>query len=444
MKLILCVVAASILVSIVNSENNLQGVLTTVEDIKSEANASENLPSHNLNADAAEMKPEMESTGRVSLTKKVSDHPQLLSSQDLNSQLLFPTNLNADAAEIATDAAKIVEILNASLKNNEQQSIGENKGITEAEKDMSEEKVKFVEKSKEVITTHGAQPYHKKGTPKQKLIFVQEKLNEVTTTLEDIKTEASSSEDLPRYISVTLLSAGIVTHCHNALKYAGLLGKALDEALKVEEKAIGITNLNNLAGELRGTIQNIANNVHHANDPKNAKTLQQTAFRAVGEIITTLKDLEADLSDLNGSLKINEQQSIDGGKGITEAEKGTSKQKLIFVKEKLNEITTTLGDIKTKASPSDNLSRHITLTLKYAGLLSKALEAALQIEEKSVDIKNLRNFAGELQETIKNIGNNTGHGKHSEKAKNLQQSALRAVGEISTTLKDLEADLRKH
>ncbi|KAI1699645.1 hypothetical protein DdX_17190 [Ditylenchus destructor] len=143
---------------------------------------------------------------------------------------------------------------------------------------------------------------------------------------------------------------------------------------------------------------------------------------------------------LNGSLKINEHQSVDEKKGTTEAERGTPKEKLEFVNEKLKEVITALEAIKSEASPSE-LLRYISLTLTYAGQFSKALEAALKVEEKSIDIQNLSNFAGELHRMIETMGSYTGHAANPGKTKDLQLSAFSAVGEIGKTVKDLQADL---
>ncbi|KAI1692534.1 hypothetical protein DdX_21205 [Ditylenchus destructor] len=145
-----------------------------------------------------------------------------------------------------------------------------------------------------------------------------------------------------------------------------------------------------------------------------------------------LADASKFMKTLNSSLKMLEQRIIG-------EEKNTSKGILISLKGKLSEVITTLGDIKNEANPNDDLQSYADSALEYAGQLSVGLDAALKVEEKNIDIRDLREKAAELTSMI--LVNIAFYAKSAKKTKVLQKRAYRYNEEFENTLDTLQVKL---
>ncbi|KAI1700735.1 hypothetical protein DdX_16544 [Ditylenchus destructor] len=121
-------------------------------------------------------------------------------------------------------------------------------------------------------------------TPKEKLKSIEEKFQVIKTALDALNME------------VVVFSGSFLSNIGWALEAADTFNEALD-ALKVEWRNIdGIKNARRLATELSTMIENIGIYTKDARNPEKAKELQQSASRTVGELCTTLKSLQADLT----------------------------------------------------------------------------------------------------------------------------------------------------
>ncbi|KAI1695573.1 hypothetical protein DdX_19511 [Ditylenchus destructor] len=101
----------------------------------------------------------------------------------------------------------------------------------------------------------------------------------------------------------------------------------------------------------------------------------KTAATGVGKAIETLKD----------SLKVIEQH----GKGATALSK--PKQELTTIKEKLTKVIKTLGELKNEAKSEDGMFYNVICeSSKFVDDLTKALEVALKVEDKDMDIESRR------------------------------------------------------
>ncbi|KAI1699347.1 hypothetical protein DdX_17374 [Ditylenchus destructor] len=144
---------------------------------------------------------------------------------------------------------------------------------------------------------------------------------------------------------------------------------------------------------------------------------------------TAVTDASKITETLNSSLKVFEQQRIE-----KEKEENTPKGKLKSIKRKLPEVITTLGAIKKEAKSNDLLESYADDALECAGELSKALDAALKVEEKAMNIVDLRKKATALTSMTRNIGLYADRAKNPEKAKALQKSAYGYTEEFKHTL----------
>ncbi|KAI1699345.1 hypothetical protein DdX_17372 [Ditylenchus destructor] len=216
MNIILCVVAATILVTVVKSGKSVE---EETEEMK------RMLEQFKLKAE--------------SIKQKVPDSSQL----------------ENNFKRAASDASKIIDILKDSLQVFEQQRI---------EKEKIEE-----EKRKELD----------KKTPKEKLEFIKKKLPEVINKLGAIESEVKSN-------------SAILSNVGYAITYAGQLSEALDVALKVEEKAIDIEGLKKKADLMWSKTYNIGFYARYARNPAEAKKLQESVYKTVEDIRTTLASFE--------------------------------------------------------------------------------------------------------------------------------------------------------
>ncbi|KAI1691566.1 hypothetical protein DdX_21802 [Ditylenchus destructor] len=415
MNIILCVIAASILVNVVLSatpkqklnsvQEKLQGVKTTLDALKNQSTSNQSTSSNNFQTTITWALGHVDELNDVVDALNSDYHIDVIkNARRLANELYHWIEKIGNYTHAASDPGKAKELQQSAssavgeisiILNNLQDDLRKGKtleqGNSEAEKNM----------------------------PKEKLKHIQEKLQVVKTKLGNLKNESNFGDEVTMLETYQVYNGqkSFYDNIVNSLRHADQLSKAVDAALKVEEKEIDIKKLRSLARSLYKDTEKIGRYTEYAKDPEKAIKLLQSAFSAVGE---TLRDIEPDLS--------------------------TPKQKMKSVQEKLQGVKTTLDALKNQSTSNQSTSSYnfqtaITWALGHVGELNTVVDA-LNSDYHIDVIKNARRLANELYHWIEKIGIYTHAASDPGKAKELQQSAFSAVGEISIILNNLQDDLR--
>ncbi|KAI1693738.1 hypothetical protein DdX_20503 [Ditylenchus destructor] len=181
----------------------------------------------------------------------------------------------------------------------------------------------------------------------------------------------------------------------------------------------------------------------HGIEKEVAAVCQKSAKNRVRTVVKPSMEYRAPVPRMNppiifkrpskDALKASEQH------GIEKEALPKPKQELTTILEKLRKVITRLGELKN--GEKSELSHYADIAHKDAGDLIKALEDALKVEDKDMDIEGLKEKVNALNFMTNFVGlyGTAKYAKDPEKAKQLEKSALATVEETKKILQDLKA-----
>ncbi|KAI1692319.1 hypothetical protein Ddc_23674 [Ditylenchus destructor] len=108
------------------------------------------------------------------------------------------------------------------------------------------------------------------------------------------------------------------------------------------------------------------------------------------------------------------------------------KRRMTNILEKLPEVITILGKLKNEAQLGSSFLDEINVSIKYAGELSKALKAALKVEDKDMEIEYMKKKSGALSARVHDLPTYAKkiYPEIPKKVEELQKSAYDTIEEI--------------